>query len=158
MPAKRVALCFLFRRTPEGREVLLGLKKTGFGAGRIVTLGGKIEPGETPSQAAIREVAEESGIVVREPDLTRSGTVEWIFPAQPEWDMHADVFTATRWRGSAVPSDEVDPAWYRVNALPYAGMWDDAVQWLNRVITGLPLNAVITLNRDNETVQSVLHH
>ena len=91
MPAPRavpVVLCFLLRDTPQcGTEVLMGLKQTGFGIGRIVTLGGHVEPGETPAQAAVREVFEESGVTVTEADLEYAGTVEFVFPAQPDWDM-----------------------------------------------------------------------
>ena len=53
------------------QEVLLGRKKRGFGEGKIVGLGGKVEPGETLAQAAVREVLEESGIVVSEEHLDR---------------------------------------------------------------------------------------
>ena len=40
-------------------QVLLIEKKTGLGAGKINGPGGKIEPGETPLEAAIRETQEE---------------------------------------------------------------------------------------------------
>ncbi|MEM4548010.1 MAG: NUDIX domain-containing protein, partial [Thermofilaceae archaeon] len=40
-------LCFLLR---DG-EVLLIRKKKGFGAGKLVGVGGRIEPGETPEEA-----------------------------------------------------------------------------------------------------------
>ena len=41
------------RAGPGGPELLLGFKKTGFGAGRWVGLGGHIEPGEKPVEAAV---------------------------------------------------------------------------------------------------------
>ena len=43
-------------------RLLLGMKKRGFGAGKWNGFGGKIEPGETPRQAAIREIREEAFI------------------------------------------------------------------------------------------------
>gem|GEM_PF-1050600 len=46
----------------NGREFLLLKKKDGFHKGQYVPLGGHIEPFETPLQAALREVREESGI------------------------------------------------------------------------------------------------
>ena len=51
-----VALCFLLRDGAMGREVLLGRKKRGFGRGKIVGLGGHLEAGETPAEAAAREL------------------------------------------------------------------------------------------------------
>lgn len=155
LPApRRVALCFLFRETEAGREVLLGLKKSGFGTGRIVTLGGGIEPGETAAQAAVREVLEESGVVVGEPDLVHAGRIRWNFPFKPQWDMDAAVFTATTWTGEPAPSSEVEPCWYPVDGLPWEGMWEDAAHWLGHVIAGAPLDVVVTLNPDNETVRT----
>jgi 8-oxo-dGTP diphosphatase len=57
-----MCLCILTRHSPTGRrEILLGRKKTGFGTGKIVGLGGHVEPGETALEATVREVAEESG-------------------------------------------------------------------------------------------------
>jgi 8-oxo-dGTP diphosphatase len=55
---------FLTRESAAGPEVLLGAKKTGFGAGKIVGLGGHVERGECPAQAVVREVAEKSSIWV----------------------------------------------------------------------------------------------
>src|ERR1700722_6338006 len=56
------SLCLLTRLSEGGRrELLLGLKKTGFGAGKFVGPGGHIEPGETPAEAAVRGGHEESG-------------------------------------------------------------------------------------------------
>ncbi len=47
-------MCFLVRgNLPE--EILLGVKRVGFGAGKITGFGGKVEDGETVAMAAIRE-------------------------------------------------------------------------------------------------------
>ena len=40
----------------QGGRLLLGLKKTGFGAGYYNGFGGKVEPGESIEEAAYREV------------------------------------------------------------------------------------------------------
>lgn len=156
MKPRPVVLCFLFRETAAGSEVLLGLKKTGFGSGRIVTLGGGVEPGETEAQAAVREVAEESGVVVGVAQLTRLGRIRWRFPSQPAADMDAAIFTAAEWTGTPQPTPEVDPAWYAVDDLPWDGMWDDARHWLGSVIAGDQLDVLVTLNSDNRTVLSAV--
>ena len=46
-------LCLPVRGDPP-TEVLLGLKKAGFGAGKVTGFGGKVEPGETIVAAARR--------------------------------------------------------------------------------------------------------
>ena len=154
-----VVLCFLLRESPRhGTEVLMGLKQTGFGIGRIVTLGGHMEPGETPAQAAVREVFEESGVIVAEADLEHAGTIEFVFPARPEWDMSTVVFRAGTWSGTPAPSAEILPAWYPVDAVPYSGMWPDSAHWMPEVLAGRTFNAVVTLAADNESVASVVFH
>ena len=54
-PDDRATLLFVIR----GGEILFIHKKRGLGAGKINGPGGRIEPGETPEQAAIRETEEE---------------------------------------------------------------------------------------------------
>jgi mutator protein MutT len=61
--------------------------------------GGKLEPGETPKQAAVRELKEELQIDVREEDLEPFD--KNIAPAanSPEVDVHMDVFLVKKWQG-----------------------------------------------------------
>ena len=155
MTSVPVTLCFLLRERPGiGPEVLLGLKKTGFGVGKIVGLGGHVEAGETDAQAACREVYEEAGITVLEEDLRDAGLIEFVFPARPEWNMSTRLFTSRRWAGDPVESSEIVPEWFLVSALPLERMWQDAEHWLPAAVDGGVVEAVITLNEDNETVAS----
>lgn len=154
--ASPVVLCFLFRNTQDGPQVLMGLKKTGFGLGRVVTLGGHIEAGETPEQAAVREVEEESGVVVAEADLQQAGTIEWIFPAAPALDMSTVLFRAQRWEGDPVETEEIRPAWYPAGEMPYARMWPDSAHWMPRLLAGEYFDAVVTIADDNVNVASIL--
>ena len=155
--ATPVVLCFLMRATAAGaQEVLLGLKKTGFGIGRVVTLGGHVETGETPEEAAVREVFEESGVALTEADLEPAGTIEFIFPAKPEWDMSTVVYRAWNWTGDPAASEEIDPEWYPVTAVPYGRMWQDSAHWMPHVLAGEYFAAAVTLAPDNECVASVV--
>ena len=100
----RTCLCLIRRHTAGGPEVLLGLKKSGFGAGKWVGLGGHIEEGEKPEAAAVREVCEESGLVVPADSLQHMASIEFRFPARPSWDQTAEVFVTSvlPGRGSGV--------------------------------------------------------
>jgi 8-oxo-dGTP diphosphatase len=132
--------------------VLLGLKKTGFGTGKIVSLGGHIEHGESVVQAAVREVREESGILVEPVDLRGLGVIAFRFPARPQWDLLVTVFVADRFSGKPEESDEITPEWFPVDQLPYARMWDDARYWVPRILAGERVTADITFAQDSETV------
>ncbi|MGD2110491.1 MAG: NUDIX domain-containing protein, partial [Phycisphaerae bacterium] len=54
-PRQTATLLFVIR----AGEILLIRKKRGLGAGKINGPGGRVDPGETPREAAIREVQEE---------------------------------------------------------------------------------------------------
>lgn len=153
MPLASACLCLLTRTTGDGaREVLLGHKKTGFGAGKVASLGGHVEAGETPATAAVREVKEESGIRVSPGSLAWAATVTFLFPAHLSWNMDVEVFTATDWVGEAAESDEIRPQWFPVAALPFDLMWQDSAYWLPRVLSGEKLRATFTYADDNETL------
>src|SRR5580698_6834251 len=120
----RTCLCMIRRAGPGGPELLLGYKKSGFGTGRWVGLGGHIEDGEKPAEAAAREVAEESSLVVSPDALEHMANIEFRFPSRPSWDQTADVFMTACYQGEAAEADEIAPRWYRQDALPLEGMWD----------------------------------
>lgn len=149
------AVCLLVRGHPP-REVLLGLKKNGFGQGKLVAFGGKIEPGEEPWQAAVRELREETGVTVRREDLEEAGRITFAFPARPEWDIAIHLFCAHRWDGTPAESEEMRAGWFAVSAIPYAAMWDDARYWLPQVLAGQRIEARFVYGDDNETV--IEHH
>jgi len=139
--------------TADGQtEVLLGFKKSGFGAGRWVGLGGHIEDGEEPAEAAAREVAEESGLIVAASALVYGARLRFVFPARPSWDQTADVFVTGSYAGEAAESDEISPRWFPGGALPFDEMWDDAKYWMPLVLTGRRINATITFADDCATV------
>jgi 8-oxo-dGTP diphosphatase len=144
----------LTRTTTDGTvEVLLGLKKTGvIGKGKIVGPGGHVEPDETALEACVRELKEETGLVVDPAHLRTAGTVVFRFPARPAWDMTVAMFVGERFGGELVETDELAPAWYPADALPFDRMWDDAKYWLPRVLAGEVVHAEITLADDCETV------
>jgi 8-oxo-dGTP diphosphatase len=151
----RTCLCLIRRPTADGPEVLLGLKKTGFGSGRWVGLGGHIEDGEKPAAAAVREVQEESSLVVAPDALEHMASIEFRFPSRPSWDQTAEVYLTAGYQGEATESDEIAPRWYRQDALPFDGMWDDARYWLPRVLAGEHVDVRITFADDCATVASI---
>ena len=70
--------------------------------GFIGGFGGKIEPGETPGQAACRETEEESNVVLAESDLERLGEVN----VSSEKHGQPSIVHATIYRAQ-IPADKV---------------------------------------------------
>lgn len=152
-PLTATCLCLITRVTDAGeRQVLLGHKKTGLGAGKIVGLGGHVEPGESPAEAAAREAKEEAGVHVPVAALTEVAFVTFLFPVRPAWSMTVAVFTAAEYSGDPVETEEIRPEWFPRTALPLEHMWDDAEKWLPRVLDGERLRAAFTYADDCQTV------
>jgi len=148
-----VCVCYLTRLSDSGApQVLLGRKKKGLGLGNIVGLGGKLEPGESALDAAVREVEEESGLIVSADALTAMGVLTYLFPHKPAWSQRSNVFVTDRFSGTPRESDELNPVWFTIADLPVDEMWDDARHWLPGVLAGVPVAATFTFGEDLATV------
>jgi 8-oxo-dGTP diphosphatase len=116
-------------------RVLLQHKAPGrFGAGRWNAPGGKMADGESPEQAVVRELREETGLTVGE--LRDHGTVVFYQAGIDGPDIIVQVFVADRFEGVLQPSDEGPLAWFPEDALPYDEMWEDDRFWLPQVLAG----------------------
>ncbi len=136
---------------PQHR-ILLGWKKAGFGAGKYVGLGGRLEAGETLAVAAVRELREECGLLARPQDLWYAAWLEFLFPARPEWSRLVHVFRLEFWEGEPTESDEIRPEWFGFDELPLNQMWADAAYWLPQALLGIRPRMRFTYNADNQTV------
>jgi 8-oxo-dGTP diphosphatase len=116
----------------RGDEILLINKKRGLGKGKINGPGGKIDPGETAEQCAIRECHEELGIEVSDLDCCGEHKFQFV----DGYSIHCFVFRTTCFEGVAVETDEAAPLWIAVDRIPYDRMWEDDRLWLPRVIAG----------------------
>jgi len=121
-------LVFVF----EGDEILLINKKTGLGKGKVNGPGGKVDPGETPEIAAIRECKEELDITVS--NLEYCG--EHRFQFVDGYSIHVWVYRTRDYEGTPSESPEADPLWTRLNEIPYDQMWEDDRLWLPMLVRG----------------------
>jgi len=133
-----VTSVLLLRAAADGRrEVLMGLKKTGFGAGMVNPPGGKVEAVETPAEGVARELQEETGMTVEVADLVPAADVLFRFPDVPEWpDLRLYFFTATRFTGEPQETEEIAVNWLPEGEIPYDRMWADTQLWLPQVLAG----------------------
>ena len=116
----------------RGGEVLLIRKKRGFGMGKINGPGGKLDPGESELDCAVRETEEE--LAVRALDPAKRGEL-W-FQFVDGLAMHVAVFYTTKHEGEAVETEEAAPLWTPIDAIPFDRMWADDAHWLHRMLTG----------------------
>jgi 8-oxo-dGTP diphosphatase len=127
-PQERATLLFVIR---DG-QILLIRKKRGLGAGKINGPGGRLEPGETPLEAAIRETREELCVEAVNPVLRG----ELHFQFLDGYSLHCSVFTAPDCLGEATETPEAVPLWTPIDAIPYHEMWQDDERWLPGVLAG----------------------
>ena len=136
----RAVLCFVRR---EGRLLLIR-KKRGLGAGKFNGPGGRIEPGETPEAAAVRETQEE--LRVTPTGLRAAGRLRFSFVDGYCIDCH--VFAAGGAEGTPVETDEAVPHWVAEDAIPYGRMWADDRVWMPLLLEGRRFDAWFVFDGD----------
>ncbi len=130
IPDERATLLFVVR---NGR-ILLIEKHRGLGRGKINGPGGRLEPGESPRAAAIREVEEE--IRIHPTGIRPAGELRFQFVNG--YSIHVYVFRADGFVGEPEPTVEATPVWADVESIPYERMWEDDVVWLPLLLRNQP--------------------
>jgi len=143
-------LSLLFLRKDD--QILLAMKKRGFGEGRWNGVGGKVEEGETVEQAMIRETQEEIGVTPKVYEKVADIRFDEYFKGEPTL-MHVHIFVATEWEGEPEESEEMKPQWFSTQHIPYDLMWADDPYWLPQVIEGKKLSADFKLD-EHDTIIS----
>lgn len=116
-------------------QVLLAMKKRGFGEGKWNGVGGKIESGESITDSLERECQEEIGVTPT--NYKKVG--ELCFNEHHNGErkiMNLFVFTADDWTGHIAESEEMKPKWYKKTNIPLNDMWPADQHWLPEVLTG----------------------
>jgi len=127
-PVDHATLTFVIR----GQRILLIRKKRGLGAGKINGPGGRLDPGESPRQAAVREVEEE--VCVTPTGIRPHGELSFQFV--DGYSIHVYVFSAAGFDGELRETDEAIPLWFDLDRIPYPEMWSDDPIWLPLVLRG----------------------
>lgn len=137
----------LFLKENGSDQILLAMKKRGFGANRWNGVGGKVEVNETIEQALVRECEEEIGVT----PLTFQKVAEhdFIFP-EGQQDIKTHVFIASKWQGDPIETEEMAPKWLHVDNIPYDDMWQDDIVWLPLTLRGKYLKTRFRFNEKEE--------
>ena len=138
-PTLQATLCIPL----NGTQILLGMKKRGFGVGKYNGFGGKLKLGETVEEATLREFQEESGLCSKSEHLKKMAEIDFYFPYKPEWNQTVHVYTISTFSGKPQETEEMAFQWFKRNEIPYHQMWDDDKYWLPLVLEGKCLNATV---------------
>jgi mutator protein MutT len=145
MTDKHCTLIFLRR----DNQILLAMKKRGFGANRWNGVGGKIEPDETMEQALVRETQEEIGVTplkwqkVAEHDFVMDADTD------TPWHMFVTAFMCDEWKDEPTESEEMAPQWFDLAEIPYDEMWQDDIVWLPQVLRGKKLQCTFKFGHND---------
>lgn len=135
-------------------QILLAMKKRGFGKDLWNGVGGKLDLGETVEQAAVRECQEEIGVTpvrfhkIAEHTFGDTTSDEII-------TVHA--YFCTEWTGEPIETEEMAPRWFAIGDIPYDTMWADDRHWLPLALNGQRLRTHFVLDDTQKLVKSTMN-
>jgi 8-oxo-dGTP diphosphatase len=99
----------LLAKRPEGREL----------AGLWEFPGGKVEPGEMPEEALVRELEEELGVRAKRENLV---PLTFVSHAYEDFHLLMPLYLCAQWEGSVVAKEGQALAWVRPDELGHYDM------------------------------------
>ncbi|MBO3086799.1 NUDIX domain-containing protein [Cellulomonas dongxiuzhuiae] len=145
------AYVVLRRAGESGDEVLLQRRAgTGYMDGSWAVLAGHVDPGESVHEAAVREAAEEAGVVVPVAALRPLTAIHRFVRGGPQVEQRVDVFfEVTVWSGEPTLREAHRAAamgWFPLHDLPDPVVPHERVV-LDLLAAGAPVPAVLSLPR-----------
>lgn len=149
-PLRVVTIVLLHRNG----QVVLGMKKQGFGAGKWNGFGGKPKDGESVWKCAWRETMEESKLT---PNYLRQvAYLNFYFrdiPIEKSWNQQTQVFISDNWSGTPTETDEMRPQMFPVDELPLDDMWPFDRLWMPRLLAGEKLIGEFLFGGEGDPVE-----
>lgn len=131
----------------KNNQILLAMKKKGFGEGKYNGVGGKLEEDETPEQAMIRETEEE--IKVTPTKYEKVGIISFDeFYKNEKIRLTFHLYMVYEWIGEPTETDEMKPNWFDMDKIPYDTMFPDDKYWLPLVLEGKKIKAYFDFDED----------
>jgi len=126
---KLATLCYVKNRENNTTLMLHRVKKENdVHQGKWNGLGGKFEENESPEDCVIREVNEESGLVIKAPKLHGFITFP-LFDGKEDW--YVFVFTSDNFSGKLIDSNEGILEWIPDEKVTDLNLWDGDAIFLN---------------------------
>jgi 8-oxo-dGTP diphosphatase len=133
IPDQEATLLYVVRNG----SILMIHKRRGLGAGKINAPGGRIDAGESPLAAAVREFAEE--LAVHPTGVRKCGEI--LFHVLDGISIRIHVFKGGGCTGQPQETSEAIPFWVPVDNVPYDQMWADDRHWLPLLLQGRSFKA-----------------
>lgn len=123
---KRVGtVCFII----ENNKVLLALIEYSPNDRKWNGIGGFVEENESPEDATVREISEETFIQIDKNDLIRVNELDFE-------NVNLIVFKIGKWSGEIKTKDPSlkELKWFEFNKIPYSQMHEDNDKWLPEIL------------------------
>jgi 8-oxo-dGTP diphosphatase len=119
---KLATLCYVIDKKQDATLMIHRVKKTNdYHQGKWNGLGGKFEFGESPEDCAIREIREESGLIVK--SLKLKGFITFpLFDDIEDW--YVFLFTSDDFTGELIDCAEGNLEWIPIDELTKINLWD----------------------------------
>ena len=146
---KLATLCYI-RQNNQTLMLHRCKKENDIHEGKWNGLGGKFEAHESPEDCVIREVQEESGLLIKSPKL--HGFIS--FPRfKDNEDWYVFVFTAAEFEGQIIDSPEGDLKWIEDDNLLSLNLWEGDHLFLDWIYSGKGFFSA-TICYENKELQS----
>ena len=119
---KLATLCYIIDKKQNSILMIHRVKKENdYHKGKWNGLGGKFEPGESPEECAIREIKEESGLIVE--NVSLKGLITFpMFDEVEDW--YVFLFVADKFTGELIDSNEGVLKWIPNEELTKINLWE----------------------------------
>jgi 8-oxo-dGTP pyrophosphatase MutT (NUDIX family) len=135
----------------DDNRILLGKKKRGIGAGLYNGYGGKVDQGETIEESLVREVFEESGLVLT--DFEKMGVLQL---ETPEFYNEMHIFSSKNFTGDLRGTAEMEPEWFLPEDLPYDEMWQSDPFWYPYFLSGERFIGRVVFDENHQVIECTI--
>jgi 8-oxo-dGTP diphosphatase len=118
---KLATLCYVMNKQNNTTLMIHRIKKENdYHEGKWNGLGGKFEAGESPEECAVREIREESGLIVKSPRM--HGFITFPnFDGVDDW--YVFIFTSDEFEGKLIDSPEGKLEWIPNDKVTELNLW-----------------------------------
>ena len=131
-------------------KLLLKKASRGVSKGKWNGLGGRIEKDETETESVVREVKEESGLIINNPK--KHGVITFYQGSKDKIFSIVHIFSTNNFQGQMRPSDEGELKWFDFNSIPFKEMWPDDAIWLPLILEDKKFDAEFLFDGNMEKI------